>query len=90
MKLSEYATTRRTGRVSSVDLLPPEIVEQLVAARLANTHSVPAMIEWLRTDEETRQSAPGVAEKCDAVTAGALRQWFDARGYKPGSGSGDA
>lgn len=90
MKLSEYPTTRRTGRVSSVDQLPPEIIEQLVAARVSGSHSVPAMIEWLRTDEETRQSAPDVAERCDAVTAGALRQWFDARGYKAGAGSGDA
>lgn len=75
MKLDDWPTQRRAARLSSVDRLPDEVRDQLVAARLANTHSVPAMIDWLH------------AEGHQDVTVSALSCWFLARNMKAGSGA---
>jgi len=78
MKLSEFPTTRRTGRVSGVDLLPDEVRDQLIAARLSGSHSVGAMVAWLK------------AEGYEHVSTAMLSCWFQARGYRHGGGSADA
>lgn len=78
MKLSDFPTQRRVGRVSHVDLLPPDVVQQLIEARQAGTHSVGAMIEWLKSEGH------------DTVTAAMLSCWFQSRGYRHGAGRGDA
>lgn len=78
MKLSEFPTTRRTGRVSGVDLLPDDVIAQLVEARQEGTHSVAAMVEWLH------------AEGHEHVSAAMLSCWFQARGYRHGVPRADA
>ena len=54
----------RLGK-SSVDRLPDEVRDQLVAARRADTHSVNTMVEWLRTLGH------------NDVSANALNNWFN-------------
>lgn len=78
MKLNDWPTSRRTARLSVVDLLPDEVRDQLVQARLAGSHSVGAMVEWLKSEGH------------DRVTVAALSCWFQSRGFRHGSGSGDA
>lgn len=78
MNLSDWPSTRATGRLSAVDQLPTEVVEQLVAARTAGSHSVAAMVSWLKS------------EGYDTVTVSALANWFASRGHRHGAGSGDA
>lgn len=78
MRLSDFPTQRRAGRQSQVDMLPADVVQQLIDARLAGSHSVGAMIEWLH------------AEGHDQVSSAMLSCWFQARGYRHGSGNADA
>jgi phosphoserine phosphatase len=78
MNLSDWPSKRAVGRVSVVDQLPPEVVEQLIAARRAGSHSVGAMIAWLKSEGH------------DTVSVSALTNWFQARGYRHGAGSGPA
>ena len=73
MKLDEWPARKQVGFVSSVDLLPDEVVAQLVAARLSGTHSVAAMVAWLQS------------EGFDKVTANALSNWFQTRGHRSGA-----
>ena len=75
MKLSDFPTQRRVGRVSHVDLLPDDVVAQLVEARLAGSHSVSVMVEWLQS------------EGYDQVSPGALSGWFLSRNIKAGAGA---
>lgn len=67
MLLSEMPDkdSARLGK-SSVDKLPGEVRDQLVAARQADTHSVSTMIEWLRSLGH------------DGVTVNSLNNWFNA------------
>jgi len=46
--------------------------DQLIDARLAGTHSVAQMVAWLQ------------AEGYDRVSANALSNWFQTRGYRSG------
>ena len=64
----------RLGR-SSVDRLPVEVRDQLVAARRADTHSVSTMVEWLRTIGH------------DSVSVNALNNWFNAHRVDRGGAS---
>jgi len=64
----------RLGR-SSVDRLPVEVRDQLVAARRADTHSVSTMVEWLR------------ATGHDSVSINALNNWFGAHQIARGGAS---
>jgi hypothetical protein len=64
----------RLGR-SSVDRLPVEVRDQLVAARRADTHSVSTMVEWLRTLGH------------DTVSVNALNNWFNAHRVDRGGAS---
>ena len=64
----------RLGR-SSVDRLPSEVRDQLVAARRADTHSVSTMVEWLRSIGH------------DTVSINALNNWFGAHQIARGSAS---
>jgi hypothetical protein len=59
---------------SKVGSLPPEVLEQLVAAKRARTHTVPEMIDWLHTDPEH-------AGKYDDVSSELLHQWFKRHGH---------
>lgn len=77
MKLSSWER-RKSGRLSVVDTLPDEVREQLIEARLAGTHSVGSMVEWL------------AHEGYEQVTASALSGWFQSRGHRAGGGRGDA
>lgn len=88
MKLASWEW-RKTGRRSVVDALPDGLREQLIEARLAGTHSVGSMIEWLHNDEEIHTD-DDVKTRCEAVTASALSGWFQSRGHRAGSGRGDA
>ena len=72
MKLDEWPTRKQVGFVSSVDLLPDEVRDQLVAARLAGSHSVSSMVAWLQNEGH------------DRVTSNALSNWFQTRGFKSG------
>jgi hypothetical protein len=72
MKLTEWPTRKQVGRPSAVDLLPDEVRDQLVAARLGGTHSVGAMVAWLK------------AEGHDQVSSNALANWFQTRGHQSG------
>lgn len=78
MKLSDFPTQRRVGRQSQVDLLPADVVAQLIEARQAGSHSVGAMVEWLKSEGH------------EQVSAAMLSCWFQARGYRHGSGNADA
>lgn len=78
MKLSDFPSTRRVGRVSVIDTLPEEVREQLIEARLSGSHSTGAMVEWLKS------------EGYNNVNASTLSNWFQARGYRHGSHSGNA
>lgn len=78
MKLNDWPTHRRTARLSVVDLLPDDVRDQLITARLAGSHSVGAMVEWLK------------AEGHDRVTVAALSCWFQSRGHRHGAGNADA
>lgn len=78
MKLSDFPRHRRTARVSAVDLLPDEVVAQLIEARRSATHSVGAMVEWLKS------------EGYDNVTVAMLSCWFQARGHRHGADRGNA
>ena len=62
----------RLGR-SSVDRLPVEVRDQLVAARRADSHSVSTMVEWLRSIGH------------DGVSVNALNNWFGAHQIARGS-----
>ena len=62
----------RLGR-SSVDRLPSEVRDQLVAARQADSHSVSTMVEWLRSIGH------------DTVSTNALNNWFQAHQIARGS-----
>ena len=77
MLLSDMPTKdqSRLGR-SSVDRLPDEVRDQLVAARRADTHSVSTMVEWLRTTGH------------DSVSVNALNNWFAAHQIQRGQNSG--
>ena len=77
MQLNDWPTSRRTARLSAVDTLPDDVVAQLVEARLAGSHSVSVMVEWLK------------AEGHDQVTPSMLSCWFLNRNIKAGAG-GDA
>jgi len=68
VKLSDYR--RATPGKSVVDGLPDDVRDQLCAAKRSGSHTVPEMVEWLQL------------EGFDAVTAGALRQWFERRGVR--------
>jgi hypothetical protein len=75
-KLSETTGRKRTRR-SAVDTLPEDIREQLIEARLAGTHSVTDMVEWLHNDPEH-------GDAYHSVSVPALTQWFQRRGYRAG------
>jgi len=75
MQLNDWPTSRRTARLSVVDTLPEDVRAQLVEARLAGSHSVSVMVEWL------------AAEGYDQVTPGALSCWFLSRNIKAGAGA---
>lgn len=77
MKLTEW-TARKPGRVSVVDQLPPAMIDQLVAARAAGTHSVGSMVDWLAHEGHPE------------VTVSALNNWFATRGHPHGSSRGVA
>jgi hypothetical protein len=53
----------RLGK-SAVDVLPPEVVAQLVSARQNDTHSVNMMIRWLHSIGH------------ETVSTSGLSQWF--------------
>lgn len=63
---------RATGRSSAVDRLPDEVRDQLVEARRTGSHSVSAMIAWLKH------------EGYEDVTRNALFNWFSTRGIDRG------
>jgi hypothetical protein len=69
MKLSDLPGKREARRQSTVDRLDQSIIDQLVAARTNDTHSVNQMVAWLN-------------EHCGVttVTASALSQWFTREG----------
>jgi hypothetical protein len=75
MQLNDWPTSRRAARVSVVDTLPAEVRAQLVEARLAGSHSVSVMVEWLQS------------EGYDQVSPGALSGWFLSRNIKAGAGA---
>jgi len=68
MKLSDLPG-KRERRNSKVDRLDQSIIDQLVAARKNDTHSVNQMVAWL-------------TEHCGVTTvsASALAQWFAREG----------
>jgi hypothetical protein len=69
MKLSDLPGKREARRHSKVDRLDQSIIDQLVAARKNDTHSVNQMVAWLN-------------EHCGVtnVTASGLAQWFAREG----------
>jgi hypothetical protein len=69
MKLSDLPGKSEARRHSKVDLLDQSIIDQLVAARTNDTHSVNQMVAWL-------------VEHCGVtnVTASGLSQWFAREG----------
>jgi hypothetical protein len=68
MNLNEWPARANTGRPSCIDMLPDDVREQLIAARTSGSHSVSAMVAWLKhLGHET-------------VTANALYNWFTTRG----------
>jgi hypothetical protein len=69
---------RKPSRLSVVDRLPADVLEQLIAARRAGTHSVTAMAEWLAHEGHTDPP----------VTANALRNYFANRGINIGEADG--
>jgi hypothetical protein len=79
MRLSDRPTSRRRGRVSSVDRLPTDILDQLLEARRSGSHSVNDMVDWLHSDPDHTDPV------FQQVTASALSQWFAARGHRVGS-----
>lgn len=74
MKLSDLPGKVEARRTSRVDRLDRSIIDQLVAARTNDTHSVNQMVAWL-TDH------CGVTN----VTASALSQWFSREGLTTSS-----
>lgn len=73
MKLSDLPGKREARRTSKVDRLDQSIIDQLIAARTNDTHSVNQMVAWL-------------TEHCGVtnVSASALAQWFSSRGLAAG------
>ncbi len=74
MRLSEFVDSKR----SIIDLLPDEVVEELVAARRANTHGPSAMVRWLHNN-------PEFGDDYKHVTVQQLEKWFARRGIRAGS-----
>lgn len=72
MKLSEWPTRNGCGRISVVDQLPDDVRDQLVDARRNGTHSVSAMVEWLKAEGYEHLN----------VTRDALYNWFQTRGIR--------
>jgi hypothetical protein len=71
-RLGEMPRKRRLS--SAIDRLPPEILGQLIEARVNHTHTVREMVVWLH-DEEF-DGAYG------HVTDTMLYNWFNRRGYR--------
>jgi hypothetical protein len=75
--LSEFQRPEQAR--SFIDRMPPELVAQLVEARLSGSHSAADMVEWLHTDPEH-------GDEYRRVTVNMLEKWFSARGYRAGAG----
>lgn len=68
---------RQRAYSSAIDALPNEIREQLVEARINNTHYVPEMVAWLHSEE--------FEGEFDHVTVPMLNHWFLRRGMRVNS-----
>ena len=72
-RLEDMPQTHRS-RASCVDLLPKDIFDQIIEARVAGTHSVAMMIRWLHDE-----SFEG---KYLHVKKTTLDAWFQRNGYR--------
>lgn len=59
-------------RLSQIDLLPADIRDQLIAARLNHTHSVSEMVTWLHDAHDGQYQN---------ITKAMLDNWFQRWGY---------
>ena len=73
MRLSEFPH-QRPSRVSAIDQLPQEILDQMIESRVTGTHYVSEIVEWLHS--------PDFDGEYDHIAIPMLTNWFSRRGYR--------